>query len=42
MAFTYLTNTVIPSGSLLTGTTLVYPVDIGLPLGYAQLPQTGI
>jgi hypothetical protein len=42
MAFTYLTNTVIPAGSLLTGATLVYPVDIGLPLGYIQLPQTGI
>lgn len=42
VALTYLTNNTIPSGSLLTGTTVVYPVNIGLPYGYAQLPQTGI
>lgn len=42
LALTYLTNNVIPSGSLLTGTTVVYPVNIGLPYNYSQLPQTGI
>jgi len=42
VALTYLTNKTVPSGSLLTGTTLVYPVNIGLPYNYAQLPQTGI
>ena len=42
MALTYNANTVIPAGSLLTGTTVVYPVNIGLPYNYDQLPQTGI
>lgn len=41
-AFTYQTNTVIPSGSLLTGSTLMVTTDIGMPYGFDQLPQTGV
>jgi hypothetical protein len=40
-AFTYTTNKVIPSGSLITGKTLVTTVNVGLPYDYAQIPQTG-
>jgi hypothetical protein len=41
-AFTYTTNKVIPSGSLITGKTLVTTVNVGLPYDYAQIPQTGV
>ena len=40
-AFTYTTNKVIPSGSLITGKTLVTTVNVGLPYDYTQIPQTG-
>jgi hypothetical protein len=41
-AFTYQTNTVIPAGSLLTGTTLMVTANVGVPYGFDQLPQTGV
>jgi len=41
VAFTYQTNTAIPSGNLLQGTTLLTTAFIGLPYGYDQIPQTG-
>lgn len=41
-AFTYQTNTVIPAGALLTGSTLMVTADIGMPYGFDQLPQTGV
>ena len=40
-AFTYTTNSVIPAGSLLTGTTRVVTMDAGLPYNYSQVPLTG-
>jgi len=40
-AFTYMTNTVIPAGSLLTGTTNMVTMNMGLPYNYVQIPQTG-
>jgi hypothetical protein len=40
--FAYQTNTVIPAGSLLTGTTLMVTANIGMPYGFIQLPQTGV
>jgi hypothetical protein len=42
LIFSYYTNTTIPLGSLLSGSTVVYQVNIGLPYNYAQLPQTGV
>ena len=39
--FLYQCRTAVPAGSLLGASSVVYPVNIGLPLGYAQLPQTG-
>jgi len=42
MSFTYMTNTVIPSGSLLTATALITTASVGLPLQFDQIPQTGI
>ena len=39
--FTYQTNTVIPAGSLLTSHTLVTTMNMGLPMNYPQVPQTG-
>lgn len=41
-AFTYQTNVVIPSGSLLGSTTRVATALVGLPYNYSQIPQTGI
>lgn len=41
-AFTYQTNVVVPAGALLTGSTLMVTANIGLPRGYAQIPQTGV
>jgi len=39
--FTYQTNSAIPSGNLLQGTTLIVTALVGLPYGYTQIPQTG-
>lgn len=41
-AFSYQTNKVVQSGSLLTSTSNIITVLVGLPLGYTQVPQTGI
>lgn len=41
-AFTYQTNEAINSASLLTGTSNIIKVLVGLPLGYTQIPQTGV
>jgi len=41
-AFTYQTNRVLPAGSLLTATTNMITVLVGLPYGFDQIPQTGI
>lgn len=40
--FTWMTNDVIKSGSLLTSGTLIETVNAGIPRDYAQIPQTGI
>ena len=40
--FTYQTNTAIPAGNLLQGTTLLVTALVGLPYGYTQIPQTGV
>lgn len=41
-AFTYQANTTIAASALLTGSTLMVTAHIGLPLGFTQLPQTGV
>lgn len=41
-AFTYQTNTATPAGPLLTATTNMITVLVGLPYGFDQIPQTGI
>lgn len=40
--FTYQINAPIPAGSLMTATMLMVTAHIGIPLGYEQIPQTGI
>lgn len=40
-AFTYMTNAPIPAGSLLTSTTNMVTMNMGLPYNYTQIPQTG-
>ncbi len=40
-AFTYQTNNELPAASLLTGSTLMWTADIGLPYDFEQLPQVG-
>jgi hypothetical protein len=40
--FTYQTNSAIPSGNLLQGTTLMLTALVGLPYGYTQIPQPGL
>jgi hypothetical protein len=40
--FTYQTNTFLPAGSLMTSTMLMVTANIGIPLNYEQIPQTGI
>jgi len=40
-AFTYQVNPVLPSGSLLTSTTLMVTANAGLPYNNSQVPQTG-
>ena len=39
--FTYQTYSLIPSGSLLTSTSNIITCLVGLPYGYAQIPQVG-
>ena len=41
-AFTYQTNLAIAAGPLLTGSTLMVTANIGVPRGYAQIPETGV
>jgi hypothetical protein len=41
MAFTYQTNVAITSGALLTGTSRIITVLVGLPYNYLQIPLTG-
>jgi hypothetical protein len=40
-AFTYQTNSNVPSGSVLGSNTLVTTVNLGVPLNFVQIPQTG-
>ena len=40
-AFTYMVNSAIPSGSILTPTTRILTASVGLPYNYIQIPQTG-
>lgn len=41
MAFTYQANVAITAGALLTGTSRIITVLVGLPYNYVQIPQTG-
>jgi hypothetical protein len=41
-AFTYQTGIVVAAKSLLTSTANMITVQVGLPYGYTQIPQTGI
>jgi hypothetical protein len=41
-AFTYMTNSAITAGSLLTGTTKVLTTKVGIPYNYVQIPQAGV
>ena len=41
-SFTYMVNSAIAAGSLLTGTTKVLTTKVGLPYNYAQIPQAGV
>jgi len=41
-AFTYMVNSAIPAGSLLTGTTKILTAKVGLPYEYEQIPQAGV
>lgn len=41
MMFTYMTNVNVAAGGLLTGTTRMITVLVGLPLGDDQIPQVG-
>ena len=40
--FTYTTNQIIPSGSLITPNTIMLTASVGIPYNYDQIPQTGI
>lgn len=40
-AFTYETNSAITAGSLITGSTRIITILVGLPYGYTQIPQVG-
>lgn len=40
-AFTYTVNAPVPAGSLLTSTTNMVTMNMGLPYNYAQIPQPG-
>jgi hypothetical protein len=41
-SFTYMVNSAIPAGSLLTGTTKVLTAKVGLPYNYTQIPQVSV
>jgi hypothetical protein len=41
MTFTYQTNSAIPAGALLQGSTNIVTALVGLPYGYTQIPQVG-
>tara|TARA_R110000868_G_scaffold275308_1_gene535059 strand:- start:219 stop:536 length:318 start_codon:yes stop_codon:yes gene_type:complete len=41
-AFTYMVNSTLSAGSLLTGTTKVLTAKVGLPYNYSQIPQAGV
>jgi hypothetical protein len=41
LVFTYITYSPIPSGSLITSTTLIRTANVGLPYDYSQIPQVG-
>jgi hypothetical protein len=41
ITFTYQTNSVIPAGALLQGSTNIVTALVGLPYGYTQIPQVG-
>lgn len=40
--FTYTTMSAIPSGVLFQGSTIIATANVGLPINYAQIPQTGV
>lgn len=42
VAFTYTVTRIVPAGSLLTSTTRIITANIGLPLGFDQIPHTGV
>jgi len=39
MSFSYTTTDIIPAGAMLTGTTRIVTVIVGLPRGYTTIPQ---
>lgn len=41
-AFAYMTNREVGGGSILTPTTRIVTANVGLPLNYDQIPQTGV
>ena len=41
-AFTFEVSSAIPAGSLTTSTTQVLTANVGIPLDYTQIPQTGV
>ena len=41
-SFTYMVNSAIPTGSLLTGTTKVLTTKVGIPYNYVQIPQVSV
>ena len=41
-AFTYQASLAVVAGSLLTGSTLMVTANIGVPLGYTQIPKAGV
>ena len=41
MTFTYQTNVPAAAGSMLTSSTTMVTTNVGVPRGYAQIPQTG-
>lgn len=42
VAFNYELNRAISAGSLLTSTTEIFTAQVGLPIGYDQIPETGL
>jgi hypothetical protein len=41
-AFTYMVNSAIPAGSLLTSTSRIATAKVGIPYNYTQIPQAGV